>query len=95
MRIAFALLLLLVGSDILDRLAKRAVKQKVGRNLDDVSNFDRFVRCIGARRNVNIWIFIAALALGDAANGFVLICGWSAATALAHIVRALQIRFAE
>ena len=95
LRIAFALLLLLVGSDILDRLAKRAVKQKVGRNLDDVSNFDRFVRCIGARRNVNIWIFIAALALGDAAKGFVLICGWSAATALAHIVRALQIRFAE
>ena len=89
--IAFSLLLLLVGSDILDRLAKRAVKQKVGRNLDDVSNFDRFVRCIGARRNINIWILIAALALGDAANGFVLICGWGTATALAHIVRAIQI----
>ena len=93
LRHAFAMLLLLVGSDILDRLAKRAVKQKVGRNLDDVSNFDRFVRCIGGRRNINIWILIAALALGDAANGFVLICGWGAATALAHIVRALQIRF--
>lgn len=92
LRPAFALLLLLVGSDILDRLAKRAAKQKVGRNLDDVSNFDRFVRCIGGRRNINIWILIAALALGDAANGFVLICGWNAATALAHIVRALQIR---
>jgi phosphatidylglycerophosphate synthase len=93
LRHAFALLLLLVASDILDRLAKRAVKQKVGRNLDDVSNFDRFVRCIGGRRNINIWILIAALALGDAANGFVLICGWGAATALAHIVRAFQIRF--
>jgi phosphatidylglycerophosphate synthase len=93
LRHAFTLLLLLVASDILDRLAKRAVKQKVGRNLDDVSNFDRFVRCIGGRRNINIWILIAALALGDAANGFVLICGWGAATALAHIVRALQIRF--
>ena len=69
LRIAFALLLLLVGSDILDRLAKRAVKQKIGRNLDDVSNFDRFVRCIGGRRNINVWILIAALALGDAANG--------------------------
>ena len=92
LQIAFSLLLLLVGSDILDRLAKRAVKQKVGRNLDDVSNFDRFVRCIGARRNINIWILIAALALGDAANGFVLICGWGAATALAHIVRAIQTR---
>ena len=92
LRTAFALLLLLVGSDILDRLAKRAVKQKIGRNLDDVSNFDRFVRCIGGRRNINVWILIAALALGDAANGFVLICGWGVATALAHIVRAIQIR---
>jgi len=88
---AYWLLLLLVGSDVVDRLAKRAVKQKVGRNLDDVSNFDRFVRCIGGRRNINIWILIAALALGDAVNGFVLICWWGAATATAHVVRAVQI----
>ena len=90
---AYWLLLLLVGSDVFDRLAKRAVKKKVGRNLDDVSNFDRFVRCIGGRRNINIWILIAALALGDAANGFVLICWWGAATVAAHVIRALQIRF--
>jgi phosphatidylglycerophosphate synthase len=93
LRSAYWLLLLLVGSDLIDRLAKRAVKRKVGRNLDDVSNFDRFVRCIGARRNINIWILIAALALGDAVHGFVLICWWGAATAAAHLVRAGQIRF--
>jgi phosphatidylglycerophosphate synthase len=93
LRSASWLLLLLVGSDLVDRLAKRSVKRKVGRNLDDVSNFDRFVRCIGGRRNINIWILIAALALGDAVNGFVLICWWGAATALAHVFRALQIRF--
>jgi phosphatidylglycerophosphate synthase len=90
---AYWLLLLFVGSDLLDRLAKRAVKKKVGRNLDDVSNIDRFVRCIGARRNINIWILIAALALGDSANGFVLICWWGAATAAVHVARALQIRW--
>lgn len=88
---AWWLLALYIGSDLVDRLAKRAVKKKVGRNLDDVSNFDRFVRCIGARRNINIWILIAALALGDAAHGFVLICSWMAATAFAHVVRAIQI----
>jgi phosphatidylglycerophosphate synthase len=92
---AFWLLGIYVGSDLLDRLAKSAVKKKVGRNLDDVSNFDRFVRCIGARRNINIWILIAALALGDAANGFVLICWWMVASALAHVIRALQIRANE
>jgi hypothetical protein len=58
-------------------------------------NFDRFVRCIGARRNINIWILIAALALRDAANGFVLVCWWGAATALAHVVRATQIRMTK
>lgn len=93
LRSAYWLLLLLVGSDLVDRLAKRAVKKKVGRNLDDVSNFDRFVRCIGGRRNINIWIFATALALGDAASGFVLICWWMAATAASHVIRALQIRF--
>jgi phosphatidylglycerophosphate synthase len=92
---SYWLLALYVGSDFVDRLAKRAVKGKVGRNLDDVSNFDRFVRCIGARRNVNIWILIAAMALGDPANGFVLICFWMAATALAHLIRAAQIRWIE
>jgi phosphatidylglycerophosphate synthase len=90
---AYWLLLLLVSSDLVDRLAKRAVKRRVGRNLDDVSNIDRFVRCIGGRRNINIWILVAALALGDAADGFVLICWWGAATAVVHVIRALQIRF--
>jgi phosphatidylglycerophosphate synthase len=89
---AYGLLALYVVSDLVDRLAKRAVKRRVGRNLDDVSNFDRFVRCIGARRNINIWILIAALALGDARHGFVLIGWWMAATAVAHVIRALQIR---
>src|SRR5436190_1956925 len=89
---AYWLLALYFVSDLADRLAKRAVKQKVGRNLDDVSNFDRFVRCIGARRNINIWILIAALLLRDAPNGFVLICWWGAASAASHVFRALQIR---
>jgi hypothetical protein len=88
---AYWLLALYVGSDLIDRLAKSAVKRKIGRNLDDVSNFDRFVRCIGARRNINIWILIAALLLGDATSGFVLICWWGAATTLAHVGRAMQI----
>jgi hypothetical protein len=89
---AYWLLALYVVSDLVDRLAKRAVKLKVGRNLDDVSNFDRFVRCIGARRNINIWILIAALAMRDPANGFALICWWGAASAFAHLIRAFQIR---
>jgi phosphatidylglycerophosphate synthase len=92
---AYWLLALYVVSDLIDRVAKRAVKLKVGRNLDDVSNFDRFVRCIGARRNINIWILIAALALGDPGNGFVLFCWWGAAGAVVHVVRAIRIRMTK
>ena len=92
LRNAYWLLALYVVSDLFDRLAKRAVKKKVGRNLDDVSNFDRFVRCIGARRNVNIWILIAALAMDDARHGFILIGWWMAATALAHVLGAFRIQ---
>ncbi len=92
MRHAYWLLFLLVGSDLVDRLAKRVAKRKTGRNLDDVANFDRFVRWIGGRRCINIWILAAGLLLGDPANAFVLICGWMAATAAVHVVRALQIR---
>ncbi len=47
------------------------MKKKVGRNLDDVANFDRFVRWIGGRRCINIWILAAGLVLGDPANAFV------------------------
>ena len=86
-------LLLLVGSDLIDRLAKRPVKKKLGRHLDDVSNFDRFVRCISSRRCINIFILALGLVLGDPENAFVLICGWMAATAAVHLIRAFQIRF--
>lgn len=89
---AWWLLLLLIGSDLTDRLAKRPVKKKLGRHLDDVSNFDRFVRCISSRRCINIFILAVGLVLGDPENAFVLICGWMAATAAVHVIRAFQIR---
>lgn len=91
MRHACWLLVLLVGSDLIDRLAKRAVKKEVGRNLDDVANVDRFVRWIGSRRCINIWILAVGLLLGDPANAFVLICWWGAASAAVHVVRAVRI----
>ena len=90
---AWWLLLLLVGSDLIDRLAKRPVKKKLERHLDDVSNFDRFVRCISSRRCINIFILAAGLLLGDPGNAFVLICWWMAATAAVHVIRSVQIRF--
>jgi phosphatidylglycerophosphate synthase len=90
---AYLMLILLLGSDLMDRLARRSVKKRLGRSLDDVTSFDRIVRGVGGRRNTYIWIFTVGLALGAAANAFVALCWWGAATAAAHVIRALQIRF--
>ena len=91
LRSAYVLLLLLVGSDLLGQLARRLVRTATGRSLDDSSGFDRFMRRIGARRNINIWILAGALLLGQAKNGFILICWWAVATAAIQFIRALQI----
>jgi phosphatidylglycerophosphate synthase len=88
---AYLMLLLLFGSDLVDRSARRSVKQRLGRNLDDVAPFDRVVRGVGGRRNTYIWIFTFGLALGAATNAFVALCWWGTATAAVHLFRALQI----
>lgn len=84
---AYILLALLVAADLLDRLAKQRAKHKTGRNLDDVAAIDRFVRLVGGRRNIYIWIFAAGLALGVAHQAFVALCCWGAATAAVHVSR--------
>ncbi|MFN2476813.1 MAG: CDP-alcohol phosphatidyltransferase family protein [Chthoniobacterales bacterium] len=84
-------LLLLVATDIIDRIAKSQVKQLTGRNLDDVAPFDRFVRLVGGRRNIYIWMFAAGLLLRAADKAFVALCCWGAVTATLHVARALWI----
>ena len=88
---AYLMLLLLFGSDLVDRLAKRSARKRSGRSLDDVASFDRVVRGVGGRRNIYIWIFTLGLVLGVPANAFVALCWWGAATAAVHLIRALQI----
>lgn len=88
---AFGLLALLVGSDLLDRLAKKLVKGRAGRHLDDVSPIDRRVRLIGGRRNIYVWILAGGLALGAVEKAFVVLCWWGGATAAIHGLRAAWI----
>jgi phosphatidylglycerophosphate synthase len=88
---AFMVLLLLVGSDVVDRLAKSFAKRRIARNLDDYSPFDRFVRLIGGRRNIYVWILAAGLAAGIADKAFVALCWWGALTAAVHVLRACSL----
>lgn len=88
---AYALLVLLVTSDLCDRIAKRLVKKRTARNLDDLAPIDRFVRLIGGRRNIYVWILAGGLALGAPDQAFLALCLWGALTAAVHGLRALWI----
>lgn len=88
---AYAFLALLAGSDVVDRLAKKQAKHVTGRNLDDVAPIDRFVRLIGGRRNIYIWIFAAGLVFGAPDKAFIALCCWGALTAAVHSLRALSL----
>jgi len=92
-RYAYVIWLIFFACDSLERLAKWSVKRRVGRSIDDVSRFDRFVRYVAGRRNIYTWLFTFCLLTGTPATGFILLCLWGMATATIHIFRALQIRY--
>jgi 1L-myo-inositol 1-phosphate cytidylyltransferase / CDP-L-myo-inositol myo-inositolphosphotransferase len=88
---AFYFFALLIGSYLLDELAKRRVKIAKGRQLDDVAPFDRAFRLIAARRNVYVWILACGFLLGAFPRSYAIICGWAAITAAVHLVRSIWI----
>lgn len=79
--------------DRLERLAKKAIQRRIGRNLDDFAPFDRLVRFVAGRRNIYTWLFTFFLVIGAPATGFIWLCFWGMASAVIHILRALQIGF--
>jgi phosphatidylglycerophosphate synthase len=87
----YALLIAFIAADFFERIARRSVEPKLGRNLNDVSRFDRLVRCVAGRRNIYAWLFTFFLLLGAPATGFVLLCCWGIASNVLHIIRASQI----
>lgn len=85
----FAAIMLAEG---VDQLAKRTAKIRTGRLLDDLTPFDRFVRRIGARRDIYIWSLAIGLALGIAAQTYVFCAIWGVLTAAIHALRAAMVR---
>ncbi len=79
---------LLVGSDLVDRLIRRIVKQRLGRDLDTLAPMDRAIRLVGGRRNIYIWFFGLGWLARQPAAALVHFCLWGAATTAAHGVRA-------
>jgi phosphatidylglycerophosphate synthase len=88
---AFYFLALLIGSHLLDELAKRRAKMATGRLLDDITLFDRAFRLIAARRNVYVWILACGFLLDALPQSYGIMCGWAAFSAAIHLVRSIWI----
>jgi 1L-myo-inositol 1-phosphate cytidylyltransferase / CDP-L-myo-inositol myo-inositolphosphotransferase len=93
-RYAYVIFAAFFAFDRLERVAKQAVQRRIGRNLDDFAPFDRLVRIVAGRRNIYTWLFTFFLIIGAPTTGFIWLCFWGMASAVIHILRALQIGFA-
>ncbi len=82
---------IIMAAEGVDQLAKRAAKNRTGRLLDDVSPFDRFIRRIGARRDIYIWSLVIGLFCGVAPQVYVFCAIWGALTAAVHSLRATML----
>jgi hypothetical protein len=82
---------LIMAAEGIDQLAKQIAQLRIDRLLDDYSRFDRFVRLIGARRDVYAWSLAIGLALGAAASTYRLCAFWGIITTGVHVVRAVMI----
>jgi 1L-myo-inositol 1-phosphate cytidylyltransferase / CDP-L-myo-inositol myo-inositolphosphotransferase len=92
-RYAYVIFFAFFAFQRLERVAKKAVQRRIGRNLDDFAPFDRLVRIVAGRRNIYTWMFAFFLVIGAPATGFIWLCFWGMASAVIYIFRALQIGF--
>ncbi|MEO6970623.1 MAG: CDP-alcohol phosphatidyltransferase family protein [Chthoniobacterales bacterium] len=88
---AWLYLLLLLGAEGVDGLAKLSVIRRYHRLIDELSPLDLKIRWLGGRRNVYVWILALGLLLGAPAQAFVVIAYWEAASALVHVARAFWV----
>jgi hypothetical protein len=72
-----------------DGLAKGSVYFTTGKLIDELGAFERFVRLVGGRRNVYIWILTLAFLLGAPAKGFIFMAWLQVATAIVHLPSAI------
>ncbi len=85
---AFLFLLLLVAGEALGGLAKWSIIRRRGHSIYELGGFDRFVRLVGARRNVHVWTLAVGVLLGAPAQAFIVIACWEAITSAIQLLRA-------
>jgi len=87
---AFHYLLLLLAAEGVDGLAKGSVYFTTGQVIDELGPFERFVRLVGGRRNVYVWILTIGFLLGAPAKGFIFMAWLQVATAIVHLPSAVR-----
>jgi hypothetical protein len=60
-------------AESIDGFAKGSVNFTIGKLIDELKAFERFVRLVGGRRNVHLWILALGLILSTAAGAFKLL----------------------
>jgi phosphatidylglycerophosphate synthase len=85
---AFGYLLLLLVAEGIDGISKASVYFTTGHVIDELGPFERFVRLVGGRRNVYVWILTIGFLLGAPAKAFVVMAWLQVATAAVHLPRA-------
>lgn len=86
---AFGYLLLLLVAEGVDGLAKASVYLTTGKVIDELGAFERFVRLVGGRRNVYIWILTTGFLLGAPPKAFIAMAWLQVATAVVHLPSAI------
>ncbi len=85
---AFFYLVLLIGAEALAGLAKFSVVRFCGRTIDEIGHINRFIRLVGGRRNIYVWIFALGILFGMPVQAFKLMACWAAITTAVQIPRA-------
>ncbi|MCY3714511.1 MAG: CDP-alcohol phosphatidyltransferase family protein [Gemmatimonadetes bacterium] len=74
---------------LLDKAATGMFKSRQGIELFDYAPVDRFFRRIGARRNTNVLVLLAGVAVGMLEEAFTCVAIWTVITAAFHWTRAI------
>jgi phosphatidylglycerophosphate synthase len=85
----YYLAVLLIGEGV-DGIAKAIIYSGAGRLMTAPSMFDRFVRLIGGRRNIYIWVLAIALILGAPEKALIVMAWWELMTAAIDIPQAAR-----
>jgi phosphatidylglycerophosphate synthase len=86
----FAVMVVIVGGYVLQRLIEGAFIKQFGMHIHVWEHFDSWFRLITARRNPNMVILLAGLVVGRPDWGLVAVAGWTLISLVVHFVRLMQ-----